>query len=160
MVSTLTVRMVIATSHYIRHDQAMEPAVRVDLALVALRVASASAFLYHGSTIVFGAFGGPGPRDFAASHGWPLSVAYLVGLAQVLGGVAVLSGVFARGGAVCLVIVMIGAIVLVHRPHGFDVSNGGMEYALTQMLVNIAILLAGPGRYSASRFLSGPWSGL
>jgi putative oxidoreductase len=132
-------------------------AVRFDLALVALRLASSSAFLYHGSAILFGAFGGPGPRDFAQSHGWPISVAYLVGVVQVVGAVAVLTGVFARAAAAGLVVVMVGAIVLVHLRHGFDVSNGGSEYALTQMLVNIAIVLTGPGDYSVSRFLSEPW---
>src|SRR3982751_6186605 len=131
--------------------------VSLDLALIALRIASSSAFLYHGSGIVFGAFGGPGPREFADGHGWPLAIAYLVGSAQVLGAVAVLTGTFARVGAVCLIVVMIGAIVIVHLRHGFDVSNGGFEYALTQMLVATAILLAGPGRYSVARFMSEPW---
>jgi putative oxidoreductase len=131
---------------------------RIDVALVVLRFASSSAFLYHGSGILFGAFGGPGPRDFAESHGWPLVVAYLVGLAQLVGGLAVLTGLFARAGAAFLVIVMIGAIVLVHLPRGFDVSNGGFEYALTQLLVNTAIFITGPGHYSVARFASQPWS--
>jgi putative oxidoreductase len=130
---------------------------RIDVALLALRIASASAFLYHGSAILLGAFGGPGPHDFAASHGWPIAVAYLVGLAQVLGGVAVLSGILTRVGAACLVVVMIGAIVLVHLPHGFDVSNGGIEYALTQMLVATALLLAGPGALSFAGVLPPAW---
>jgi putative oxidoreductase len=137
---------------------AMTSAARFDLALLALRIASSSAFLYHGSAILFGAFGGPGPRQFAESHGWPLALGYLVGLVQVLGAVAVLTGVFGRVAAACLVVVMIGAIVLVHLPHGFDVSNGGFEYALTQMFVNLAIMLTGPGDYSLSRFVSEPWS--
>jgi putative oxidoreductase len=47
---------------------------------------------------------------------------------------------------------MLGAIFLVHLPHGFDVSNGGAEYALTQLLLAIAFLFTGPGEYSlASR---------
>jgi putative oxidoreductase len=131
--------------------------VSLDLALIALRIASSSAFLYHGGGIMFGAFGGPGPREFAESHGWPLAIAYLVGSAQVFGAVAVLTGAFARVGAVCLIVVMIGAILIVHLRHGFDVSNGGFEYALTQMLVATAILLAGPGRYSVARLMSEPW---
>ena|SRR5438874_1060463 len=130
---------------------------RLDVALIALRIASSSAFPYHGSGILFGTFGGPGPREFAESHGWPLAVAHLVGLAQVFGAVAVLTGTFARVGAICLIIVMIGAIVLVHLPRGFDVSNGGFEYALTQMLVATAIFLTGPGHYSVARLMSDPW---
>jgi putative oxidoreductase len=126
---------------------------RFDVALLALRIASGSAFLYHGSAISFGAFGGPGPRAFATSHGWPLAVAALVGLAQVFGGAAVLAGILARLGAACLIVVMIGAIVLVHLPRGFDVSAGGVEYALTQMLVAVALFLTGPGGLSLAGVL-------
>jgi putative oxidoreductase len=141
-----------AEDHQTRHVTS-----RIDVALLALRIASGSAFLYHGSAILFGAFGGPGPRAFATSHGWPLAVATLVGLAQVFGGVAVLAGTLARLGAACLIVVMIGAIVLVHLPHGFDVSEGGVEYALTQMLVGIAILLTGPGGLSLAGVLPPGW---
>jgi putative oxidoreductase len=110
------------------------------------------AFLYHGSGILFGAFGGPGPQQFAAGHQWPVVLAYLVGLAQFAGGLAVLTGVLFRLGAACIIAVMLGAIFLVHLPHGFDVSNGGAEYALTQLLLAIAFLFTGPGEYSlASR---------
>jgi putative oxidoreductase len=76
----------------------------------------------------------------------------------VVGALAVLTGVLARVAALGLVVVMVGAIGLVHLRHGFDVSNGGFEYALTQLLVNLAIVLAGPGQYSVSRFASEPWS--
>jgi putative oxidoreductase len=78
----------------------------------------------------------------------PVMVGYLVGLAQFAGGLAVLTGVLARVGAACIALVMLGAIFLVHLPHGFDVGNGGMEYALTQLLLAIAFLLTGPGAYS------------
>jgi len=113
------------------------------------------AFLYHGACILFGAFGGPGPQQFADAHGWPVIVGYLVGLAQVGGGLAVLSGVLIRLGAGCISVVMLGAIFLVHLPYGFDVSNGGIEYALTQLLLAVAFLLIGPGAYSLASVLQG-----
>src|SRR5215472_1544458 len=71
---------------------------RLDLALLLLRCASAPPFLYHGSAILFGWFGGPGPAKFAASHHWPVFLAYLVGTAQVGGGLAMVSGMFFRSG--------------------------------------------------------------
>ena len=37
-----------------------------NLALLILRVACSLPVLYHGSAILFGAFGGPGPQGFAA----------------------------------------------------------------------------------------------
>ena len=125
------------------------PAPGVDVAVLALRFASGLAFLYHGAAILFGAFGGPGPERFAVDHRFPVVVGYLVGLAQVVSAIAVLVGVFIRLAAVALIGVMLGAIFLVHLPHGFDVSNG-MEYALTQLLIAFALLLMGAGAYSLS----------
>ena len=119
-----------------------------DLALLLVRIASALAFFYHGAAIRFGAFGGPGPAGFAGFTHTSLTVAYLVGLAQLGGGVTMLTGILARVGAVCILIVMVGAIYLVHLPHGFDIGKGGYEYALTQLLISLAILISGAGKYS------------
>jgi putative oxidoreductase len=113
-----------------------------------LRIASALAFLYHGSAILFGAFGGPGPQGFSGFMQMPVVVGYLVGLAQFAGGLTILSGVLIRLGATCIIVVMLGAIFLVHLPHGFDIGKGGIEYALTQLLIAIALLIAGAGAYS------------
>jgi putative oxidoreductase len=84
---------------------------RISAALLLLRIASALAFLYHGGGILFGAFDGPGPQQFAASHQWPVILAYWVGLAQVGGGLAILTGIFFRIGAACIISVMLGAIL-------------------------------------------------
>jgi putative oxidoreductase len=126
---------------------------QISAALLLLRIASALAFLYHGSAILFGAFAGPGPEQFAAFHRWPVVVAYFVGLAQVGGGLSILSGILFRLGAASVFVVMVGAIFLVHLPHGFDVSKGGVEYALSQLLLATALLLTGPGAYSLRRWL-------
>ena len=83
----------------------------------------------------------------------PTVVGYLVGLAQVAGALAILTGILIRVGAACVIVVMLGAIFLVHLPHGFDVTKGGIEYALTQLLIALALLLAGAGRYSLTGLL-------
>ena len=132
------------------HPENNQLPARVSVALLILRVASAMAFLYHGSEILFGAFAGPGPAQFAASHHWPVLIGYLVGLAQFGGGLAMLSGILFRFGAACIVIVMLGAIYVVHLPNGFSIGNGGVEYALTQLLLAVALLFTGPGEYSLS----------
>ena len=97
---------------------------QINAALLILRIASALAFLYHGSGILFGAFGGAGPQKFSALMHMPVVVGYLVGLAQVGSGLAILSGALIRLGAACIIVVMLGAIFLVHLPHGFDVGKG------------------------------------
>jgi len=129
---------------------------QVNAALLILRIASALAFLYHGSAILFGAFGGPGPQKFAAFLHLPVVVGYLVGLAQFAGGLAILSGVLIRLGAACVIAVMLGAIFLVHLPHGFDVGKGGAEYVFTQLLIAIALFITGGGAYSLASRLPKP----
>jgi putative oxidoreductase len=126
---------------------------QVSAALLLIRIASGLAFLYHGSAILFGAFGGPGPAGFAQHLHVPVTVAALVGLAQLAGGLAALTGIFVRIGAVCIIIVMLGAIFMVHLPHGFEVAKGGSEYALTQLLIAFALLAAGAGSYSLGSIL-------
>ena len=129
---------------------------QINTALLILRIASAVAFLYHGSAILFGAFGGPGPKGFSALMHMPTAVGYLVGLAQFAGGLAILSGVLIRLGAACIIVVMLGAILLVHLPHGFNVSKGGLEYALMQLLLALALLITGAGAYSLASRLPEP----
>ena len=129
---------------------------RLDVALLLLRIVCTAAFLYHGSAILFGAFGGPGPHNFSVFLHVPVIIGYLVGLAQVAGGLAILTGVLFRIGAACIIIVMIGAIFLVHISHGFDVGKGGFEYALTQLVIALSLFLTGPGAYSLAGILPSP----
>jgi len=130
---------------------------QVSIALLLIRIASGLVFLYHGCAILFGAFGGPGPQGFAAFLHLPVVVGFLVGLAQFGGGLAILTGIFIRIGTACVIIVMLGAIFLVHISHGFDISKGGIEYALTQLLIALALLIAGGGAYSLGSQLPGAW---
>ncbi len=127
-----------------------------NFALLILRIAGSLPVLYHGSGILFGAFGGPGPQGFAAFTHLSLNVARLVGLAQLAGGLAILLGALQRVGSICVIIVMIGAIRLVHLPNGFDINKGGYEYAATVLLISLGLLISGPGAYSLSSILPGP----
>ncbi len=129
---------------------------RFHAALLILRIAAALVFLYHGSGILFGILGGPGPAGFAVYKHWPVILGYLVGLAQVGGGLAVLLGVLQRIGTACLMVVMVGAIFTVHLPNGFSVAKNGYEFALTELLMSLALFLTGPGKYSVAESL--PWA--
>ncbi len=129
---------------------------QLNFALLTVRLACALPFLYHGSGILFGILGGPGPAKFAAGMHAPAAVGYLVGLAQCAGSLAILTGAFLRIGAACAIIVMLSAIFLVHLPHGFDIGRGGYEFALTELLLAIALLHAGPGAYSLRNVLPAP----
>jgi len=128
----------------------------VNFGLLVVRVACALPMLYHGSAILFGAFGGPGPVKMAAVMQAPTIVGYLVGMAQFCGGLAVLTGLFFRVGALCVVIAMTGAVALVHLSHGYNLEHTGMEYALTVLLLGVALLFTGSGTYSLGGMLPGP----
>ncbi|HKV22976.1 MAG TPA: DoxX family protein [Candidatus Acidoferrum sp.] len=132
------------------------PVRELNFELLIMRLACSLPFIYHGSAILFGAFGGPGPRNFAAFMHAPAIIGYLVGLAQFAGGIAILLGALLRIGAACCVIVMLGAVFMVHLPHGYNLANQGMEYALTELLLSLGLLFAGPGKFSLAAILPAP----
>lgn len=131
----------------------------VQLAPVVLRLALGIVFVVSGTGKVLGA--GPkasgigGFSEMLAGLGVPLPMvfAWLIGLAELLGGVLLLLGLFTRFAAAALAIVAIGATVLVHLPNGFVVSEGGFEYTLVLSLVSIALVLSGPGALALERAL-------
>ncbi|HEX4749665.1 MAG TPA: DoxX family protein [Bryobacteraceae bacterium] len=125
----------------------------MNAALLFLRIATSVVFLYHGSSILFGAFGGPGPARFAALLHVPLFVAYLVGIGQFFGAIGILLGIFTRIAAGAIVVIMLGAIFMVHISHGFDLAHGGFEYAFTELLIAMALAFTGPGAYSLAALM-------
>jgi len=78
----------------------------------------------------------PGTVAFFSAHGFPGWTAYPVFAAELLGGSALVLGVYSRVVALLLVPVLLGAFT-VHWPNGwyFANANGGWEY--------IAVLLVG-----------------
>src|SRR5437773_4210176 len=120
----------------------------MNLALLIIRIACGAAFVFHGSQILFSAFGGPGPEGFAKFMHTTATTGYLVGLAEFAGGLAVLTGILIRVGAICIMVVMLGAIFKVHLEHGYDIAKGGYEYALTLLLIALALFLTGSVAYS------------
>lgn len=125
----------------------------MNAALLFLRIATSVVFLYHGSSILFGVFDGPGPEKFAAFLHVPVIVGYLVGAGQFFGAIAILLGVFTRIAAACIVVIMLGAIFLVHVSHGFDIAHGGFEYAFTELVIAMALVFTGPGAFSVAALM-------
>lgn len=125
----------------------------MNAALLFLRIATSVVFLYHGSAILFGAFGGPGPAAFAGFMHAPLFVAYLVGIGQFFGAIGILLGIFTRIAAIGIIVIMLGAIFMVHISHGFDIGHGGFEYAFTELLIAMALAFTGPGAYSLAALM-------
>lgn len=115
-----------------------------------LRIALASVFLFHGIGKFTGA-GGIG--GFAQMTGLPVVMAFLVGFAEVAGGLGIIIGGFGKplitrlAGAV-IIPVMLGAIFMVHWGRwSFTPSEthpmGGMEFQVVLTLI-AAWFLFGP----------------
>lgn len=119
----------------------MANTLKADISIFIIRLALSLTFIYHGSGILFNAFDGPGLVGFANHMNFPLFIAFFVGLAEFCGGLSMLSGIFIRLGALAIMIVMLGAIIIVHLPHGFDLQKGGMEYALTEFLLALSVFI-------------------
>ena len=133
---------------------------RPDAALLLIRLMVGVVFVFHGSQKAFGVFGGPGIEGFAGwlgSMGFPLPTlnAYLAAGTELLGGIALLTGVGLRLISLPLVFTMLVAAISVHWG-SFSAQANGMEYPLTLAAVVAGLGLAGPGRYSLSAFLPAP----
>ena len=114
-------------------------------AALVLRVSLGLALVAHGALKVF-VFTVPGTVQFFESIGYPGVLAYLVILAELGGGAALIVGTFVRPVAIALVPVLIGA-TLQHAGNGwlFSAPGGGWEFPAfwTAMLVVQALLGAG-----------------
>ena len=127
----------------------------VDVSLLLLRVIVGVIFAAHGAQKLFGAFGGPGLAEVVKMMG-PLG--YPVTIGEFFGGLGLIVGFLCRFSAASLIVIMIGAIGMVHGKNGFFLDQGGFEYNLALIGLLAPILIAGPGRFAIGRFLPLPKS--
>src|SRR5688572_17546317 len=93
----------------------------VDIALLLVRVIVGVIFAAHGAQKLFGAFGGPGLGELIKMMG-PIGVPVAIG--EFFGGLGLVFGFLTRFSAASLIVIMIGAIVLVHGKNGFFLGHG------------------------------------
>lgn len=125
----------------------------VDVSLLVMRVIVGIIFMAHGAQKLFGAFGGGGLEATVEAMG---PMGYLVTIGEFFGGLGLVIGLLCRFSAASLIVIMIGAIAMVHGPNGFFLSNGGFEYNLALIGLLVPILLVGPGRFAIGRYLPLP----
>lgn len=129
-----------------------------DLTGFVLRIVLGGIMFPHGAQKLFGWFGGYGFRPtmnfFTDSLKLPWIVAVLVIVIEFFGSAALIAGFASRLWALCLLVVMLGAIVTTNYKNGlfmnwFGTQAGeGYEYHVLVIGICLAILLAGSGRYS------------
>ncbi len=112
---------------------------------VALRVMVGLIFFYHGYTKVF-TMGTDAVAGFFASAGIPLAniLAPLVSYGELLGGAALILGLFTHWMAKFNIIIMIGAIYFVHLEKGY----ADYEFQLLILIASALIAATGAGKYS------------
>lgn len=128
----------------------------MNLAILVLRIALGFMFAAHGLQKAFGLFGGPGIGGFSeilSGLGFKPAVfwAYLAAYTELVGGVFLVAGLFTRGAAAALLILIVVAAFKVYLGKGFFLSAGGFEYAFIIAAVCIALIITGPGKFSVMK---------
>lgn len=94
----------------------------------------------------------PGTVQYFESIGFPGVLAYPVFAAELLGGLALLLGVYARQVALALTPIMAVA-AWVHAPNGWvhTSAGGGWEYPVFLLVASLALWLLGDGAAAVKR---------
>jgi putative oxidoreductase len=120
-------------------------------AALLLRLALGTMWLSHALLKIF-VFTLPGTAQFFEGAGLAGWMAYPVVALEIVGGAALLLGVYARQAAVALLPIMMVA-TLVHAPNGwvFTASGGGWEYPAFLSIASIVQWLLGDGHAALAR---------
>lgn len=131
------------------HPQPLSTSSRHGVAL--LRVSLGVMWIAH-ALLKLLVFTLPGTAQFFASVGFPGWMAYPVFAAELLGGAALLFGVYARQVSLLLVPVMAGA-AWVHLPNGWVHTSlgGGWEYPVFLTVASVVLWLVGDGSFALRR---------
>ncbi len=123
-----------------------------DLAATLLRVTSGVWFVIHALVKIF-VFTLPGTVGFFESIGLPGFLAYVVIVAELAGGIALIAGFQTRIVALALSVILLGSIYTPHFSAGFLFSNpnGGWEFPAFWALTLWALALLGDGAYAVAK---------
>ena len=132
---------------------------RADLGLLVLRLGLAAIMLAHG----FQKFVLQGSYSFAPTQaaftqmGVPLPqvAGILIIILEVVGGIAMVFGLFTVIVGICYAAAMATAIWYVHLANGFFVANNGYELAGLTGVVALVLAISGAGRLSLDRAIFG-----
>lgn len=125
----------------------------LNLALLVVRMVVGAIFVAHGGQKMWGWWGGPGLDNVVAQMG---PIGYLVAIGEFFGGLGLIVGFLSRFSAGSLIVIMLGAIAMVHGQNGFFMADKGFEYNLALIGLLAPILITGPGAYTIYRYLKFP----
>jgi len=118
-------------------------------AALILRVSLGIMFIAH-SLLKWLVFTLPGAAGFFESVGLPGWLAYVTTFVELAGGIALITGIYARFVALALMPILLGAIVTVHAANGWQFANkgGGWEYPAFWAVALFVQFLLGDGAFA------------
>lgn len=122
-----------------------------DYAALLLRISLGVMFLAHGLLLKVLTFTPSGTAAYFESIGYPGLLAYLVILAEIVGGLMLIAGAYVRAVSLALVPVLIGA-TLEHVSAGwiFTAQGGGWEFPVFWTVTLLVQALLGAGAYAVA----------
>ncbi|OSY87587.1 hypothetical protein WH52_10850 [Tenacibaculum holothuriorum] len=120
--------------------------------------------LPHGMQKIFGLYGGEGfsrtMRRFTNDMQYPSIIAFLIIFFEFFGAIGLIVGFASRIMAFGIIILMIGAIVEVHRHHGYFLNwhntkeGEGMQFNLLMIGAALVVIILGSGNLSVDGILN------
>lgn len=134
----------------------MNTSALLTIAQTILRVVLGFLFTAHGWQ-KYNEFTIAGTQSSFAQMGIPAAeiAAPVVATLELVGGIALILGIFARPFAALLALNMIGALVMAHASSGIFVETGGFEFVLLLATAALTVTLVGPGKFSLDAALFG-----
>lgn len=120
-----------------------------------LRLTTGILFTAHGLQKLGVISGGSidGTLGFMSSLGVPAAAAWLVIIAEAVGGLGLILGFLTRFAAAALILVMLGATFLVHLPNGFF-APGGFELPFVLIGSLLPLVFKGGGMWSIDAMIA------
>jgi putative oxidoreductase len=144
--------MTTATAETAARPSLIEGVANADLAATILRVSMGVLFLAHAGLKLF-IFTPAGTAAYFASLGLPGPLAYFVIAVELVGGIALILGIWSRWVSLALVPILLGSIYVPHGAAGFFLSNegGGWEFPAFWAIALVVQALLGDGAYALRR---------
>jgi len=134
-----------------------------DWVITMVRIVLGVVFFAHGAQKALGWFGGAGLQTtvqvFREHLRIPAPLALLSVAAEFLGGLGLIVGLLSRIAALGIAVVMIVALLAVHRKFGFfmnwygEKQGHGIEYHVLVLALALAVMIKGGGAFSLDQVL-------
>ena len=86
----------------------------------------------------------PSWQEWLVNMGIPPELQFPIALAELIGGILLITGVLTRISAALFSVILLGAIFHIRWENGSFISQGGWEWDLAMLAVTLSIIVVGP----------------